>query len=159
MSFTSALKHFGSIFLKGLHVAETVEAAALPFLQIAFPDIAKLDSMILNSAIGVEAVGQSAAANTTGSGVVKLAAVTAAVGPQVIATLAQSGIKINQTQAQAYIDAIVKAVDALPAPEPTTAPPVGAAAPAQVSAPAASTVPNAPVASSPATTVPNAPKP
>lgn len=127
MSFVSALKHFGTILLEGLHIAEKVDEIALPFLQTAFPTIGSLDAMILQSAVSIEAAGQQAAGQGS-NGAQKAAAVVAAIGPQVVTQLGTLGIHVDTTVAAAYIDDIVKAFNKLPAP--TTPPPAPVAIPA-----------------------------
>lgn len=126
VGFTSALKHFGSILLKGLHIAEQVDAVALPYLKIALPAVGNLNQMILSAAINIEAAGQAAAASG-GNGKQKLTAVVAAVTPMIESQLGALGIVMNADQINKYVDAVVASINLIPAPSMPTAVPVPAA--------------------------------
>jgi membrane-associated protease RseP (regulator of RpoE activity) len=115
------LQHIGSffktVFVDVTHVAVAIE----PVVDVAFPGIAVLYNATVQAVSTAEAAGVSAATSTSGNGAAKLAAVTAAIEPLAIAYLTSQGIAANTVQVQAWINAVVATLNALPAPAPKPA--------------------------------------
>lgn len=118
--FVSLLKAAGAklkdFFSKVLPEAATLAKDAEPIIDLAFPGISILFNATVSAVATAEAAGQAAATASTGSnGEQKLAAVLSAVGPLITAYLAQQGITASTAQVTAWVNAIVLALNALPA--------------------------------------------
>lgn len=110
------LQHVGSFF-KTIFADGTKAAAAVePVVDLAFPGIATLYNSTVQAVSVAEAAGVSAASSSTGNGPAKLAAVTSAIEPLAVAYLKSQGITANNTQVQAWVNAVVATLNALPAP-------------------------------------------
>lgn len=115
------LQHVGSFF-KTIFADVTHEAKAVePVVDVAFPGIATLYNSTVQAVSVAEAAGDAAASSTKGNGPAKLAAVTSAIEPLAVAYLKSQGITANTTQVQAWINAVVATLNALPAPAASTA--------------------------------------
>jgi hypothetical protein len=102
---------FKTVFADVTHVAQAVE----PVVDVAFPGIASLYNATVQAVATAETAATAAGAQT-GSGAHKLAAVTAAIEPIAIAYLKEQGISANSSQIQAWTNAVVASLNALPAP-------------------------------------------
>ncbi len=117
------LQHVGSffktVFADVTHIATAIE----PVVDVAFPGISTLYNATVQAVATAETAALAAGA-AKGSGTQKLAAVTAAIEPIAIAYLNGQGIKANATQIQAWTNAVVATLNALPAPSsaPATKP-------------------------------------
>ena len=113
------LQHVGSffktIFADVTHAAVAVE----PVVDVAFPGIATLYNSTVQAVSVAEAAGVAASSSTTGNGPAKLAAVTSAIEPLAVAYLQSQGITANTAQVQAWVNAVVATLNALPAPAAT----------------------------------------
>ncbi len=107
---------FKTVFADVTHVAVAVE----PVVDVAFPGIAPLYNATVQ-AIATAETAATAAGAASGSGAQKLAAVTAAIEPIAIAYLKGQGIQANTAQIQAWTNAVVATLNALPAPIATSA--------------------------------------
>lgn len=87
---------------------------AEPIVDMAFPGIGVLFNATVAAVGNAEAAGQ-AASTTGGNGAQKLASVLSAIEPLAVAYLAQQGITASSAQIQAWVNAIVAALNALPA--------------------------------------------
>ena len=99
---------FKTIFTDATHLAVAVE----PIVDVAFPGIGTL----YNATVQAVATAETAAGAATGSGPKKLAAVTAAIEPIAVAYLEGQGITASAAQIQAWTNAVVATLNALPAP-------------------------------------------
>lgn len=100
---------FKTIFTGAIKVAEVAE----PVVDIAFPGIASLYNFTVQQA----ALAETAAEGAKGAGAQKLAAVIAAVLPYAAATLKKDGVpEPTEAQIEAYVNAVVASLNALPAP-------------------------------------------
>jgi hypothetical protein len=137
MSVLTAAKSFltrvGEEFRQGLTVfckyaptvvadAAKVEAAAQPFLTLAFPgispEIAVVTNTIVAAALSTEqkfaAMGQQ-----SGTGPQKLAEVLSIVGPSAEAALTKLGLLANEANVKGWIDSVVAFLNGIPvAPTP-----------------------------------------
>lgn len=102
-----------------LPVAVTAAKDAEPLVDMAFPGIGVLFNATVAAVGNAEAAG-AAAATTGGNGAQKLASVLASIEPLAVAYLQQQGITANTAQLTAWVNAIVAALNALPAPGTTT---------------------------------------
>jgi hypothetical protein len=102
---------FKTVFADVTHVATAME----PVVDTAFPGIASLYNATVQ-AVSTAETAATAAGKATGSGVNKLAAVTAAIEPIAIAYLKQQGIQANSSHIKAWTNAVVATLNALPAP-------------------------------------------
>jgi hypothetical protein len=107
---------FKTIFADGVRVAAAVE----PVVDVTFPGIAVLYNATVQ-AVATAETAASAAGAQTGSGAQKLAAVTAAIEPIAVAYLKEQGINANTAQIQAWTNAVVSTLNALPAPSGNSA--------------------------------------
>lgn len=115
------LQHVGNFF-KTVFADVTREAVAVqPVVDLAFPGIAPLYNATVQ-AVSLAETAAVAAGSITGSGTNKLAAVTAAIEPIALAYLKQNGITANSTHIEAWVNAVVATLNALPAPTASTAP-------------------------------------
>lgn len=99
-----------------------VGEAATPFIALYAPGLVPLVNSTLTAIINAQAAGVAAAQNTSGTDAAKFAAVLSTISPIATAYLSQNGIVVNTSQITAFINALVAAIDALPAP--TTSAPV-----------------------------------
>lgn len=95
-----------------------VAQAAEPIVGLALPEISLLFNATVAAVANAEAMGQAAAA-TGGNGEQKLASVIATLEPLATAYLQQQGITANTAQITAWVNAIVAALNAIPAPAAT----------------------------------------
>ncbi len=107
---------FKTVFADATHVAVAIE----PVVDIAFPGISTLYNATVQAVATAETAGAAASA-TGGNGVAKLAAVTAAIEPIAIAYLKGQGIAANAAQIEAWTNAVVATLNALPAPAAVSA--------------------------------------
>lgn len=121
--FLSVLDHAGAIiktiFEKGLPVAEKLDQAADPYLEVAFPGIAGLLKSTLAMLGNAEATGLAAASGSA-TGPVKLAAVVSALEPIAIDYLKQRGITADTATITNWTNAFVSLLNTIPAPAPAT---------------------------------------
>jgi hypothetical protein len=126
-AFVSILDHAGSvikeIFVKGLPIAEKLDAAADPYLEEAFPGMAGLLKSTLAMLGNAEATGLAAASGTA-TGPVKLAAVVSSLEPIAIDYLKQRGITADSTTITNWTNAFVALLNTIPAPSKPAAPAV-----------------------------------
>jgi hypothetical protein len=117
----SILDHAGTIikdiFVKGLPIAEKLDAAADPYLEVAFPGIAGLITYTLVMLGNAEATGLAAASGTA-TGPVKLAAVVAGLEPIALDYLKQRGIAADSATITNWTNAFVALLNTIPAPAP-----------------------------------------
>ncbi len=106
------LQHVGSFFRTVFTDATRVAAAVEPVVDIAYPGIATL----YNATVQAVATAETAAGAAAGSGAKKLAAVTAAIEPIAVAYLKDQGIVASTAQIEAWTNAVVATLNALPAP-------------------------------------------
>lgn len=101
-----------NFFKKAAPVVQAIQTIATPFENIYAPGLASVINIGLTEIIQAEALA-AAAGQTSGSGEVKLAAVTAALAPQIGPMLAALGIN-NPTTAQytQFINGLVAAANA-----------------------------------------------
>jgi hypothetical protein len=105
---------FKSIFKGAIKVAEVTE----PVVDIAFPGVASLYNFTVQQA----ALAETAAEGAKGAGAQKLAAVIAAVLPYATSALKADGVpEPTKAQIEAYVNAVVASLNALPAPVSTSA--------------------------------------
>jgi hypothetical protein len=121
MANRSILDHAGTIikdiFVKGLPIAEKLDAAADPYLEVAFPGIAGLIKSTLVMLGNAEATGLAAASGTA-TGPVKLAAVVAGLEPIALDYLKQRGIAADSAPITNWTNAFVALLNTIPAPAP-----------------------------------------
>lgn len=104
------------ILADGVTIAKDVE----PLVDMAFPGIGLLFNATVSMVGTVQATGATAAAGAN-TDTQKLAAVTAGLEPIMAAYFqSQYGVTLNTPQVQAWINAIVAALEALPAPNTAT---------------------------------------
>lgn len=100
---------FKSIFKGAIKAAEVAE----PVVDIAFPGVASLYNFTVQQA----ALAETAAEGAKGAGAQKLAAVIAAVLPYAASALKADGVpQPTAAQIEAYVNAVVASLNALPAP-------------------------------------------
>lgn len=105
---------FKTVFADATHVATAIE----PVVDVAFPGISTLYNATVQAVATAETAATAAGA-AKGNGTQKLAAVTAAIEPIAIAYLKGQGIQANSLQIQAWTNAVVATLNALPAPNET----------------------------------------
>jgi len=110
------LQHVGSFFKTIFADTVRVAGAVEPVVDLAFPGIATLYNSTVQAVSVAEAAGEAASSSAAGNGAAKLAAVTSAIEPLAVAYLKSQGITANTTQVQAWINAVVATLNALPAP-------------------------------------------
>jgi hypothetical protein len=122
------LQHFGSkivdLFKKAAPIVNDVvkEGAELgevaePIVDTAFPTIAPLYNLVESSILQAEATGQSILSSTSGGGTTKLAAVVNGLEPIFVAYYQKEyGTTPTLAEIEAYVQAIVDSLNALPAP-------------------------------------------
>ena len=111
--FSSLLQHVGKFFKVIFSDATKVAEIAEPVVDIAFPGIASLYNFTVQQA----ALAETAAKGAKGAGAQKLAAVIAAVLPYAAAALKKDGVpEPTEAQIEAYVNAVVASLNALPAP-------------------------------------------
>lgn len=104
-------KDVNVVIKDGVAVAKDVE----PLVDLSLPGISVLFNATVSAISNAEAVGQ-AASSAGGNGAQKLAAVLASIEPLALAYLQEQGITANTAQITAWVNAIVAALNALPAP-------------------------------------------
>jgi len=115
-TFKSILSDIGSklktFFADAVKVAEIAE----PIVDVAFPGFAALYNAGVSEVANVETLS-IAAASQSGTGAQKLAAVLGSPAWQAAVTAFEqtAGITLNQAQQTAYLNAIVAALNAIPA--------------------------------------------
>lgn len=126
------LQHLGSqivsIFKKAAPVVNdvikegaTLGEAAEPIVDTAFPTVAPLYNLVESAVLQAEATGQSILSSTTGGGTTKSAAVIAGLEPIFVAFYQKEyGATPTLAQIEAYINAVVASLNALPAPGTST---------------------------------------
>ncbi|MEO6828525.1 MAG: hypothetical protein ABI164_01850, partial [Acidobacteriaceae bacterium] len=102
---------FKTVFADATHVAVAVE----PVVDIVFPGIGTLYNATVQAVATAETAAVAAGAGT-GSGRQKLAAVMAAIEPIAVAYLRGQGITANASQIEAWTNAVVATLNALPGP-------------------------------------------
>lgn len=118
--FSTLLQHVGDFFRKLFTGATQAAIAAEPIVDLAFPSVASLYNFTAQQV----SLAEAAANGASGTGAQKLAAVVAAVTPYATSVLKADGVATpTSTQIEAYVNAVVASINALPAPV--------AAAPAQ----------------------------
>lgn len=115
MSFTSVLsdvkKGFETFFREGIVIAGDLE----PIVAVVFPGASALYDSALAEAAKMEAVAQ-AAGKQSGSGPQKLAAVVAAITPNVLAYAQANGLgTVTSEHIANYANAVVATLNSLPA--------------------------------------------
>lgn len=111
------LQHVGGFFKSIFTDAVKVAEAAEPVVDIAFPAVASLYNFTVQQA----ALAETAAEGAKGAGAQKLAAVIAAVTPYATAALKADGVSApTEAQIEAYVNAVVASLNALPAPVSAT---------------------------------------
>lgn len=96
---------------------DQIAQAVSPFIGIAFPAIAPLFNMTVAAIGQAEATGQAALASASGGGTQKLATVIASLEPGFVAYYqSQFGATPTLAQIEAYVNAVVASLNALPAP-------------------------------------------
>ncbi len=121
------LQHVGGFFKTIFADATRVAVAIEPVVDIAFPAIATLYNATVQAVATAETAATVAGAQT-GSGAQKLAAVTAAIEPLAVAYPQGQGIRANTAQIEAWTNAVVATLNALPAPDSLIAPAAAKAA-------------------------------
>jgi len=120
--FVTFLQKVGQDFKKGLSVILPIAEAAVPVIAVGNPALAGILQTSIATVIGVEqkfaAMGQQ-----TGTGTQKSAEALTILYPAFEQIFAQYGVQIDKGNVEAYIDAIVAALNAFPAlPQPTDKP-------------------------------------
>lgn len=123
MSLGTWLEKAGSdllnVFKKAAPVVQEIQTIATPFENIYAPGLSQVINLGLTEIIQAEALA-AAAGQANGSGETKLAAVIAALAPQIAPTLAAIGVtNPTSTQYTNFINALVAAANAF---EITTVP-------------------------------------
>lgn len=124
MSVISWLDHIGTAIANDFKKAEpviektVVEAgeAASPFIALYAPGLMPLVSSTLTAIANAQAAGVAAAQNTPGTDAAKFSAVLSTIAPLATAYLSQNSIVANTAEITAFINALVDAINALPAP-------------------------------------------
>lgn len=110
-------KKAGPVVNEVIKEGDALAVAAEPVIDIAFPAIAPLYNMTAAMVGQSEATGQAALAGVTGGGTQKLASVIAALEPGFVAYYENEfGVTPTLTQIEAYVNAVVASLNALPAP-------------------------------------------
>lgn len=122
MSFTSFLKAIGNDFKKGLPVAIRIAQVADVGISVANPALGGIIGTSIQTVLNVEQKAQAIAAQgTTVPGSVKLAETVNTLYPAFEQIFGQYGVKIDNSHVEAYVNAIVAALNAFPAlPTPPT---------------------------------------
>src|SRR5690242_6045035 len=107
------LQHVGGFFKAVFTDAIKVARVAQPVVDIAFPGVASLYNFTVQQA----ALAETAAEGAKGAGAHKLAATIAAVTPYAISSLKADRVaEPTAAQIEAYVNAVVASLNALPAP-------------------------------------------
>jgi len=118
--FLTILQNIGKDFAKVFDIAVEAAQVAEPIVDLVLPGWAALFNGVVAEAAQVEALA-TAANKQSGTGAQKLALVVAAVTPSVLAYAEANKLpKPTAEQIQAYVNAAVAALNALPA-APTSA--------------------------------------
>lgn len=124
-SFTSILSDIGNGLKKAFTVLTGVAQAAEPFVDLAtaaMPGVPALYNATVSAAITAEAAAVTAGAQT-GTGAQKLAFVVASITSSFNAYATANGLATpTQTTIEAYVNAVVASLNAIPASATTTAP-------------------------------------
>lgn len=111
--FSTFLQHVGNFFRKLFTGAAQAAVAAEPIVDLAFPSIANLYNFTAQQV----SLAETAAEGVSGTGAQKLAAVVAAVTPYATSILKADGVAApTSAQIEAYVNAVVASINALPAP-------------------------------------------
>lgn len=113
-SFSSILSDIGNGLKKFFGVAVTVAQAAEPIVAVAFPGISALYNATVSEVAKAESVA-IAAGQQNGTGAQKLALVVSALEGEFNTFCAQNGITLNTQQREAWVNAIVASLNAIPA--------------------------------------------
>jgi hypothetical protein len=142
MSFISFLKAVGNDFKKGLPVAIRIAQVADVGISVVNPALGGIIGTSIQTVLNVEQKAQAIAAQgATVTGPQKLAEAVNTLYPAFEQIFGQYGVKIDNTHVEAYVNAIVAALNAFPAlPTPAPAPVKTATPPA--AAPVAPPVPD-----------------
>jgi hypothetical protein len=116
-SFTSILSNIGNGLKKFFGVAVTVAQAAEPIVAVAFPGLSGLFNTTVNEIAKVEGLA-IAAGSQTGTGAQKLALVIQAIETEYNTFAAKNGVTYNPANVEAWVNAIVASLNAIPAPQP-----------------------------------------
>ena len=111
----SFLQHIGNFFKDIFKIGVEAATVAEPIVAVAFPQISVLFNSTVQAISNAE-IAATAAGAQTGTGAQKLAMVTAAIEPIAIQYLQTQGISANSAQVTAWVNAIVAALNAFPAP-------------------------------------------
>ena len=128
-SFKSFLSQLGHAAKKVVDIFVPVEQAAAPFLNIFAPGVGTALNLATAVVVNVEQKF-AAQGNSSGTGAQKLAEALAILGPAMQQLLAQEGIKADQTNITAIINAIVAGLNAIPAIQTAVTTPAAPATPA-----------------------------
>ena len=120
-SFNTILSDIGKGFKKFFGIAVEAAQAAEPIIDIAFPGIAVLYNATVAEVAKAEAAAIAAGAQS-GTGVQKLSLVIQAIEPVFTEYAASTGIPAAQQAAtiEAWVNAVVASLNALPASVATT---------------------------------------
>ena len=114
MSFVSFLKAVGHDFKKGLdYILPIAETAGEVAVSMFAPSLGALFNQTVGAVVTAEQA--AVAAGQAGSGVQKLAAVVALMGPLIKTALTDAGKAADDAAVQNYINSIVTILNALPA--------------------------------------------
>lgn len=115
-------KKAGTVVNDVVKEGDSLALAGEPIVDLAFPSIAPLYNMVAAAVGQAEATGQAALSSATGGGTQKLATVIAALEPVFVAYYQKEfGVTPTLAQIEAYVNAIVASLNALPAPAATVA--------------------------------------
>lgn len=113
-SFKSVLSSIGHGLSVFFNVATKVAAAAEPIVAVAFPGISPLYNATVVEVMKAEGLA-IAAGQQNGSGVQKLALVVASIEREFDAYAKANGIVYDTTHIEAWVNAVVAGLNALPA--------------------------------------------
>lgn len=114
-SFKTILGDIGNALKKIFAVGAEAAVIAEPIIDVAFPGISALYNLTVNAAANAEANAVAAGAQT-GTGPQKLALVVASIEKDFAAYATAAGIPYSQATIQAWVNAVVSTLNAIPAP-------------------------------------------
>jgi len=118
MSVATILSDIGHALEKVFNVATKIAVIAEPIVDLALPGIATLYNTTVTEIVNAENAAIAAGAQN-GSGAQKLAAVVAAITPAFNAAMLQNGVSSHTTTTiEAYVNAVVASLNAIPAAAP-----------------------------------------
>ncbi len=127
--FKSILGNVGKVLLKIFTIGTEVAKVSEPIIDLAFPGIGVLFNKTVDFALIAEGLATAAGAQE-GSGAQKLAFVLANIQKDFITYWQAAGITVDATHATAWINAVVAALNAIPAGGIPVVPVVGTYPPA-----------------------------